>query len=243
MSLVQWHTLAWPNVDLEIIEAQQAVFDRFSIEVNRAREKISHGRWIDATLTASTADIVGFFDADCVPCNGEIVGRCVDFVEKEGSFVGLAQVSNHIGDRNHIFAAPAFFLIRRLCWEEMGRPTFEAIKRTRLRFGGPNGIYVRRRADVAENVSYAAERLRIPYRALYPTHFESDPPGSIWHLANYGRYGVGTTYAGGIYHLYNSRFNDNVELFVRRCRDIVAGRFSTDGMIPHSPSKSLISLS
>ena len=217
MASIEWHSLAWPNMDERMIAAQSAVMQHFGVGLKYTREQIVHGVWMDGIMRHAKSDMVGFFDADCVPTNGEIVGKCMDYVCKHKSFIGLAQVSNHIGHRNHIFAAPSFFLIWRQCWLDLRRPTFMAIKR---------------KADVAENVSFEAEMVGVSYRALYPSHYEKDPPGSIWHLANYGRYGVGTTYHGGFYHLYNSRFNENIELFAKRCGEIVEGSFSTSGMIP-----------
>lgn len=216
MNQISWHSLAWPNIDPRMMSAQRAVMEHIGIKINYTHQEISHGVWMDHIMRESKSDIVGFFDIDCVPTNAYIIKECVDYVAEFKTFIGLAQVSNHIGYRNHIFAAPCFFLMWRDCWLSLRRPSFMAIKR---------------KCDVAENVSFQAEIAHIPYRALYPTHYEKNPPGSIWNLANYGRYGVGTHYQGGFYHLFNSRTNENIELFAQRCSEIMSGNFSTDGMI------------
>ena len=65
---------------------------------------------------------------------------------------------------------------------------------------------------------------------MYPTHFERSPIEGLWALSNYGYYGIGTHFVGGIYHLYQGRYNTNIELFEKRCQDVIDGTFTTDGM-------------
>jgi hypothetical protein len=86
------------------------------------------------------------------------------------------------------------------------------------------------RSDVAEEVSYVAEDYMVPYKALYPTHFECEPIEGVWRLSNYGYYGIGTVFANCVYHLYQGRYKQNADLFKKRCDEIVAGTFSTNDM-------------
>jgi hypothetical protein len=86
------------------------------------------------------------------------------------------------------------------------------------------------RSDVAEEVSYVAEAKGKRYRCLYPTRFDGIPLEGVWRLSNYGFFGIGTLFADKIYHLYQGRFNKNVELFCRRCDQIVEGKFDMSGM-------------
>jgi hypothetical protein len=171
---------------------------------------------MDNVLANSTADVVGFLDIDCVPTNDTIVPYAARYAAESESFIGIAQASNHIPPKSHIFAAPAFFFIWRETWDRLGRPTFSET---------PHG-------DVAENVSYAAEMAGLRYRTLFPTHYTRTPAEGIWHLHTYGVYGIGTVFEGGVYHLYQGRYAHNVDLFVDTCREIRGGFFSTEGLKP-----------
>lgn len=95
----------------------------------------------------------------------------------------------------------------RECYEELGRPSFR----------------VNDRSDAAEEVTYAAERHGVRFRTLFPTSYERMPAEGAWPLGGYGWYGVGTVFGDGFYHLFQSRFGDNAQLFVKRCEEILDG--------------------
>lgn len=212
---MKWHVLAWPNVDPRVIAAQKAVFEHFDLDVEYTHERVPHGVWMNDTLSKAYNDeLVGFFDVDCVPTNTQVLQKAMFWATVNKSFVGVAQVSNHIKPASHVYAAPAFYVMYRDAWMDLNCPTFSETASS----------------DVAENVSYAAEYAGLPYRCLYPTHFEKESRDGAWRLGNYGHYGIGTHFAGGIYHLYQGRFSDNVQLFVTRCSQIIDGTFSTVGM-------------
>lgn len=217
---VEIHTLAWPNCDPRLVAAHTDTCSAMSVAVNYTVEQRPHGEWMDSVLANSTADIVGFLDIDCVPTNDAIVPASVRHVNETQSFIGIAQASNHIPPKSHIFAAPAFFFIWRETWESLHRPTF-----SETQYG-----------DVAENVCYAAEVGGVRYRTLFPTHYTRTPDEGTWHLHTYGVFGIGTVFEGGVYHLYQGRFSRNVDLFVQVCRSIVEGRFSTEGLLPCRPT-------
>ena len=196
------HVLAWDNVDQRIIDAQKSVLDHFKLEYTLHRENVDHGQWMNSVMESSTDEVVGFLDVDCVPLNSQIVPAARTYCEKNKSFIGIAQTSNHIPPAAHIYAAPAFFFINRQAWLNLGKPTFA----------------VTPSSDVAENVSYAAEERGLPYRALYPVKC-AEP---LWRLGNYGMYGIGTEFIGGIYHLYQSRMSENMKMFERVCEEVVS---------------------
>jgi hypothetical protein len=155
-----------------------------------------------------------FFDADCVPLDRDIVEESIDYVTKNDSFLGIAQASNHVPPYSHIFATPAFFVITRSCYIGLGQPSFSETPRS----------------DVAEEISYIAEERSKRYKCLYPTRFDGVPVEGVWRLSNYGLFGIGTLFQDRIYHLYQGRFNHNVELFVKRCEQICAGNFDVSVM-------------
>ncbi len=208
------HTLSWPNSDPRMDEAQDSVFAHFQIPIRRHKVQVRHGLWMDEVLRSSDSEIVGFVDNDCIPLNPNIVKYTANYVGAHKTFFGIAQASNHIGTRAHIFAAPAFFFIYRQTWFDLGQPTFAETPRS----------------DVAEEVSYVAEEKGLRYRAFYPTHFEAEPVEGVWRLANYGFFGIGTVFAGSIYHLYQGRLKKNGDRFVNTCQKVVDGTFTVEGM-------------
>jgi len=205
------YCLAWDNTNPVMLQSHFGVTHHLGLEVVYCMENTPHGHWMNTILQGSTADVVGFLDADCVPTNKDVVKQAIDYAYTNKSFQGIAQASNHLQYKGHIFAAPAFFFIHRETWNELGRPTFSETQQ----------------ADVAQNVSFCAEGLGKRYSCLYPTHWDREPLEGAWRLGNYGLYGIGTHFRGGVYHLYQGRYQQNVELFAQRCNEIVAGTFST----------------
>jgi hypothetical protein len=216
MSSVEIHTLAWPNTNDKLVSAHCKVTEHFGLNVNYTRKKIPHGQWMNWTLRDSKADVVGFLDIDCIPLNASAVQDAAAWALQNKSFVGIAQCSNHIPPGSHIFAAPAFYFICRQTWTDLGYPTFSETQY----------------ADVAENVSYAAEASRLRYRTLFPTHYTLAPSEGIWPLHTYGVFGIGTVFETGVYHLYQGRFAEHVKLFSSVCDQVVDGTFSTSGLRP-----------
>jgi hypothetical protein len=211
------HTLVWnQSVDSMVIESHKKVTNHLGLNVNYYHENSPHGGWINRTLKESSDDVVGFFDIDCVPTNKDIVKYAQEYVYTNKTLIGTAQTSNHMGfvARNHVFAAPAFFFIHREKWFELGCPSFSEA----------DGC------DVAQCVTRKAEEAGLRYQCLYPTHWERESSSGAWRLGNYGLYGIGTHYRGGVYHLYESRLNQNIDLFAKRCNEIVSNIFSTADM-------------
>jgi hypothetical protein len=207
---VEFNTLYWKNTPSIQIESHKAVMDSMGIPVNYYNEDIPHGAWMDMVMRRSTSDIVVFFDSDCVPINNSKIMECISFVRDKGTFLGIAQASNHIPPKTHVYAAPAFYVMKKDCWEHLGRPSFKETYR----------------GDVAEEVTYTAEEMGVRYRCLYPSTFEREPVEGVWPLGNYGYYGIGTTFAHDtVYHLYQGRMSTNIELFAERCKEIVDGTF------------------
>ena len=213
---VSVNTLAWPSVSPDILNSHVNVMRHLGIEVGYTLEQVPHGTWMDQVLEHSETDIVCFLDVDCVFTNMDVFERCIDFVATSKSFIGNAQVSNHIKPASHIFAAPSFFMIWRETWKLMNKPSFQEMVR----------------CDVGENVSYTAEMLGVRYKTLFPTHYCKAHENERWFLHTWGETGIGTLYEGGVFHLFQGRKPKNQELFKKVCDDIVSGVFSTQGMLP-----------
>ena len=209
------HTLHWDNIDPRILQSHKKVMDKFELPVSYTTANVPHGHWMNHICTNLDSDVFVFFDADCVPLDRAIVNESINYATANNSFIGIAQASNHIPPFNHVFAAPAFFVITKPCYESLGRPSFSE----------------NQRSDVAEEISHVADQIKKKYRCLYPTRYDGIPlEGEPWRLSNYGYFGIGTLFADRIYHLYQGRLNQNVELFIKRCDQIVNGNFDTSGM-------------
>lgn len=214
---VSIHSLYWDN-SKDLFIQNKRVCDHFELPVNYYNlNGVRHGTWMDEVLKLSDSDIIGFFDIDCVPTNKEIIKQAINYCVKNNSFIGIAQASNHIPPSSHIFAAPAFFFITKSCYLSLDCPSFCETNRS----------------DVAQEVSYRAEELSKPYKAIYPKYFEKPSTEGVWKLGNYGKFGVGTYFNGGIYHLYQGRFSNNIELFTKRCDQIITkGTLDFSSMVP-----------
>lgn len=205
---LEFNTLYWSNTSPDQVAAHKSVVDHFELPVNYYDANVGHGAWMDWVCYESQSDIIGFFDADCVPLDKDKVLECVKYVQVNKTFLGIAQVSNHIPPKTHIYAAPAFFLIHKECWKNLNTSFVETA-----------------RGDVCEELCYVAESKGIKYRCLFPSTFEREPVEGLWPLGNYGYYGVGTTFENTVYHLYQGRMGTNSQLFVERCKEIVDGQF------------------
>lgn len=208
------NTLYFPNSNPKFIEAAKGVHKHFDLSVNYWEMSVRHGAWMDHVIQNTDADVVGFLDIDCIPLAKDSVTDLVKFVAKNKSIAGCAQATNHIPPMTHIFVAPCCFFIWKPLWLALGKPSFLETNRS----------------DVCEEMCYVAEENGIRMKALYPSFFEREPEEGVWRLHNYGLYGVGTTFQNKFYHLYQSRFQSNVDLFIQRCKDVVKNKFSTKGM-------------
>ena len=207
------HSLSWPTADARLRTEQQAVFQHFQLPLKQHLLQADHSRWMDAVLQQSQADVVLFVDNDCVPLSREAVMDAIGWAGRHNSFLGLAQATNHINNCIHVFAAPAFLAIARSAWTTLGRPSCKPTAR----------------GDVAEELSWQAEEQGMVYKAWYPSHFHHPSREGLWRLGNYGTYGIGSVFAERVFHLYQGRLADNVDLFVQVCSSIRNGSFSTAG--------------
>ena len=194
------------------------MFQHFQLPLKQHLLQADHSRWMDAVLQQSQADVVLFVDNDCVPLSREAVMEAIGWAGRHNSFLGLAQATNHINNGIHVFAAPAFLAIARSAWTTLGRPSCKPTAR----------------GDVAEELSWQAEEQGMVYKAWYPSHFHHPSREGLWRLGNYGTYGIGSVFAERVFHLYQGRFADNVDLFVQVCSSIRNGSFSTGATAPAS---------
>jgi hypothetical protein len=212
---VSYHTLYWDNVDDRIIQSHKNVFKHFGIDIQYSNMNVNQGIWMTGVCRNTISDVYVFFEIDCVPLNRKVIDDSIKYALDNKSFVGAAQVSNHIPPKTHVYAAPCFLVLSKTGYEELDMPS----------------LYLSERSDTAEELSYVAEYHGKKYRCLYPTKFDGIPKyDGVWRMSNYGYYGIGTLYNDNIYHLFESRWGDHIDLFEKRCNQIIEGNFDTSSM-------------
>lgn len=208
------NTFYYPGSNEMFVNAHKEVMKHFNIPVNYYEKQIHHAEFMEEIIRTSDADVVGFLDIDCIPLTSTSVSELVKYVAKNKSIAGNVQATNHLYPMSHLFVAPSCFFIWKKLYDAIGKPTF----------------YPTNQTDVAQYVCHVAEQHGVRAKALFPTHFEDEPEEGVWWLHNYGLYGIGTVFDGKFYHLFQSRFEKNVEMFISRCKQVIDGTFSTDGM-------------
>lgn len=212
------HSLYWPGTDLEIVDNHKKVMNHFAIKVNYHEQQIDHGWWMTNVIERSKSDIICFLDIDCVPLSALSFMEQLKKLAKSKTFFGVAQVSNHIPPATHIYAAPAFYGIHKDCWNKLRVPMV----------AGSDGVNA---GDVCELFTYAAEKANIPFELLYPKYYYKPSSEGVWRLADKGCYGIGTIFEDTVYHLYQSRFSENIGLFKQHCYDIINGSLDYSNFI------------
>jgi len=213
---VEFNSLHWNNVDRRMLDAHKKVMSYFNIPMNYDnRDGHNHGMWMQWVINNSKSDVIVFMEPDCIPLNKNLFDY-IKYAYKNETFVGIAQVSNHIPPKSHIYAAPGFYAISKSAYIKLGNPSFTET----------------RRSDTAEEICYIAEERDMKYRALIPTYFEKPSSEGLWPLSNLGYYGIGTVFDNSIYHLYQSRMAENVDMFIKRCDQVIKNKFTTKNFTP-----------
>lgn len=213
---VEFHSLYWDNISPELIRAHKSVMKYFAIDMQYTAKNIAHFYWLDSVMKNARSDVVVIIEPDCIPINRECIDRYIEYAYENETFIGLAQIANHIAPATHIYAAPAFFVISMKCYRKLGMPSFQ------------HTLFY----DVGELITYKAESNGVVFRCLMPNSFEQLPStGVAWRISSTACYGIGTLFDNNIYHLYESRTSQNVGLFVERCNDVINGTFSSKNFL------------
>lgn len=206
------NSLYYPNFNQQMVEAHQSVMNHFGLTVNYTCEYIDHGAWMQRVMETSDADVVGLIDIDCIPLSKSAVPDLVKYAYVNKSMAGLSQIANHIPPMLHMYVSGACMFMYKPLWEAIGSPPF--LKTPQY--------------EPSQYVTVVAEENGVRPKTLYPSRFEKEPVEGLWRHSSYGVYGVGTVYGRDqFYHLFQSRFANNVELFIERCKQVVDGTFDS----------------
>lgn len=190
----------YPNLAPEILSAHEYVIAHMAkkagISVPYARVRTDeHWRVFDHVLSRPDTTRAVFLDADCIPTTPEALKN---LMEDTGPLFGCAQRANHIENGGHVYVSAFCLSITRDFWLSIGSPSARPTNR----------------GDVAEEITYAAQKHGHRPRASAPVHVV-DP---LWDLAKGQRFGIGTTYANGMYHQFHLR--DRHDQFINKCEEV-----------------------
>lgn len=199
------------NVPVELLEMQARVFAHLGLPLqqvefggNEQDDRVlhrGHGETIEHLIHKSSADLLIFFDIDCIPLNRAIIEHGYIPSMLAGCLVGPAQRANHI-DRL-IYAAPSAIGFSRSLYTRVGSPAL-----------GPTKVF-----DVCGRLTHACESRRIPVVKLPPVS-SIVPKWSLYDDTQH-HYGHGTTYAGGIFHGFEIRLGSTRDMFLAKCREVL----------------------
>ena len=156
-------------------------------------------------------DTVLILDVDCVPLSSNALKYTFEQAES-GKLVGDIQRSNHLQNNEHVFIGSSCFCLTRQVYNDFGKLSFACTDR----------------GDIGEEYTYRAEQSGYPLEMYMPKSFQAAPHGcQSWPLkTGMPHYGIGTTFVNKdgdemFYHLFESRTNLNVELFLEKCNSIM----------------------
>lgn len=224
------------NIDMKTVGLQRSVvqkYNRSGVKHYQIQVDMPHGVAMDYfwALNGSSVEAFGdkitqqmdhdavlFLDIDAVPVQDRAIDTYLAYAY-EGHLAGNAQSSNHIGDGQHMFAAPSAVAISKETYDKIGRPS----------------AYPNKRSDVAEEWTHCAREHKIPVDLAMPLCYNEAPhrydwepkdAPPYWTLAKgYPNYGVGTTFGDNLGPLFYHQFQTVVpgmqEKFQKFCEKLL----------------------
>jgi len=201
---IQVFSLYWDNIDDRIVWYQNEVMNKMGISVQQHRiNGIGHAEWMSWIENRTDSDAILYMDIDRIITHPQVMKNWV-IKATNGELVGNIQSTNHLGVEvaKKTFAAPSFLVLNKKMYHRLGKPSFQAT---------PYG-------DVAQTLTDTWRMYGVPVHLIPITHFEKPK----WALAGVpNQYGIGTTFGGFNYHLFESRQQENIELFVQKCMEVL----------------------
>jgi len=202
-------TVFQDNVPPEVVSMQAEVICRMlPVGCEFEPRRVSHhALGLDDYFRELRHEAYCVLDVDCIPLADWVIPW---FLENAlaGAVLGAAQRANHLENGGHLYAGPCALAFSRATFERLGPVSFGATDR----------------GDVAEEVTYACERLGIPVSLLWPTHVTTPK----WTLRPDIPFGLGTTFGGAVYHAFEISKGHTVGMFLDKCRQVLAGRHGGD---------------
>jgi hypothetical protein len=188
------------NIDKKTVDLQHAVVDKFNPSKHphyAIQTDLRHGASIDLAWKLNGIDhptfrghnvpkrfdhdVILFLDIDALPLNDFAIDDTISKAAN-GKLIGNVQRSNHIQNDQHLFVAPSVLAV--------------SVESFTFNMGMPSATETRR-ADVAEEYTFAAEKCgTVPIEFYMPLGFDESPAECpSWALKDgMPVYGRGTTF-------------------------------------------------
>ena len=193
------------NVSSEVVEAQKDVFRSLGLSINQIQDDtISHGEFMNRVLRdPNSPEYIVFFDIDCIPLSRKAIELLLSQILNRQTIAGAAQTASHLLNGKNLYIGPFFLGITKSLYHRLGNPDMR--ENTFCDVGG-----------LATAIAKFEGNTKIKY--WYPSHVEVPK----WDLYQKGKFGLGTTYRGLVYHAFESRLGESDNSFVRKCREVMA---------------------
>jgi hypothetical protein len=188
-----------PNIPRRVVAAQRALLKRLvprEVAIEQTMTVRSHERALDHLMATTPYETVVVLDIDCVPIAEGAIDRLIRRAEG-GHLAGAAQRASHIQNGGHVYVGPFCLAVSRSTFAKLQPVSFRRTPR----------------ADVGEELTYAAEGKEVPIDYLWPTGSDDD----IWELVPGRRFGHGTVYDGDFWHAFEIRSARHHQKFIQRC--------------------------
>ncbi|WP_434037637.1 hypothetical protein [Formosa sp. 4Alg 33] len=196
------------NISDYLLFYQKQVFKMLGLELNQICDNdISHGDFMTRILRDTEADYFVIFDIDCIPLKKEAISRVIEEI-KDNTISGCAQTAKHFNNGKNIYVGPCFFAISKEVYNLLGRPDLNENKVLEVDAGGI--------------LSKLAPEYGVKLNYWYPTDVEEEK----WELYPDKVFGIGTTYEGLVYHLFESRYQKNIVKFIRKSNATINNNWS-----------------
>ena len=204
------------NINPEVLKMQEAVFEHLGLKLQQVtyssgsasylERHQGHGQKIQSLIEQAPTENMIFFDIDCIPLSRSIIEHLYKPVIESGALIGPIQVANHMLDRRP-YAAPSALGISKSLYRRLGRPH----------------LLPDHNVDVAAILTRKCDLERIPVVLLPITHCV-EPKDALWEVGK-PEYGLGTTYAEGIYHNFGISKKEGEKLFIEKCRSVIGDSY------------------
>jgi hypothetical protein len=195
------YSFAHETLNKEISFYQKQVFDKMKLPIIQVISSARHPKVLETIIRQSKNDYIIFFDIDCIPLTPDFFPIICNQIKDHGILSGAIQCANHL-DKMRPYVAPCFCGFSKRLYEQCGNPSLSEWER----------------GDVMQK--FTDECIRFNKSINY--WMITDSGDSIWSLSSHNlRYGHGTIYENMIYHQFQIRFENQQELFTKKCQELL----------------------
>lgn len=201
--MAEVYSIYMDNVSTQVVERQKEVVAKFlpdGWKFTQYKVSTRHPDGLQHCVDEVKSGVVIFLDIDAIPVSTRAFNYVSDYAS-EGRLTGAIQRANHIRNGQHLYVGPFCMAFDVDLYRKLGSPSF-------------NETY---RGDVGEELTYTWERNGHPLQFLYPSHIVNPK----WELGGGFKFGYGTTYSGMFYHTFCIRCQEQEDMFVNKCKELL----------------------